>query len=102
VRDGSLCAVIDFGCLGVGDPACDYATAWRMLPAQARPVFRAALQPDDAAWRNGRAWALSISLQELDYYRTGAPTFRAIAQRTVEAVLDDRDGEWPRPWRRPG
>ena len=26
-RDGRICAVIDFGCLGVGDPACD------LLPA---------------------------------------------------------------------
>ena len=23
VKDGKLCAVIDFGILGVGDPACD-------------------------------------------------------------------------------
>lgn len=28
VEKGKLCAVIDFGCLGVGDPACDLVIAW--------------------------------------------------------------------------
>lgn len=27
LRDGRLCAVIDFGCMAVGDPACDLAIA---------------------------------------------------------------------------
>jgi aminoglycoside phosphotransferase (APT) family kinase protein len=27
-RQGRLAAVVDFGCLGVGDPACDVAVAW--------------------------------------------------------------------------
>ena len=31
VKDGKLCAVIDFGILGVGDPACDAAMAWHFL-----------------------------------------------------------------------
>lgn len=31
VKDGKLCAVIDFGILGVGDPACDAAMAWTFL-----------------------------------------------------------------------
>ena len=26
INDGRLCAVIDFGCAGVGDPACDEAS----------------------------------------------------------------------------
>ncbi|MDR4458864.1 phosphotransferase, partial [Bacillus tropicus] len=28
VKDGRLCAVIDFGILGVGDPACNAAMSW--------------------------------------------------------------------------
>ena len=31
--DGRLSAVIDFSCLGVGDPACDLIPAWCVLPA---------------------------------------------------------------------
>ncbi|HMQ31807.1 MAG TPA: aminoglycoside phosphotransferase family protein [Chloroflexaceae bacterium] len=31
VREGRLSAVIDFGCCGVGDPACDLVIAWTRL-----------------------------------------------------------------------
>jgi aminoglycoside phosphotransferase (APT) family kinase protein len=58
VRDGRLAAVIDFGCAGVGDPACDLAIAWTMLRVDSRSVFREALRPDDGTWARGRAWAL--------------------------------------------
>ncbi|MPY98192.1 MAG: phosphotransferase [Actinophytocola sp.] len=43
VSDGHLCAVLDFGGLGVGDPACDLIAAWNLLTADARDVFRDAL-----------------------------------------------------------
>jgi aminoglycoside phosphotransferase (APT) family kinase protein len=29
IRNGRLVAVIDFGCMGIGDPACDLAIAWK-------------------------------------------------------------------------
>ncbi|WP_069630041.1 aminoglycoside phosphotransferase family protein, partial [Streptomyces niveus] len=51
--DGHLSAVIDFGGLGVGDPACDLMVAWTTLSAETRPVFRAALGVDDATWARG-------------------------------------------------
>lgn len=43
ISNGKLNAVIDFGCLGVGDPACDLMAAWTCLPAELRDVFRAEL-----------------------------------------------------------
>lgn len=33
VRAGGLSAVLDFGCLGAGDPACDVMAAWMVLDA---------------------------------------------------------------------
>jgi aminoglycoside phosphotransferase (APT) family kinase protein len=39
-RDGRLVAVIDWGCLAVGDPACDLIVAWELFDAPARDVFR--------------------------------------------------------------
>jgi aminoglycoside phosphotransferase (APT) family kinase protein len=58
VRDGRLAAVIDFGCCGVGDPACDLVIAWTYLDSPARAAFRAALPLDDATWARARGWAL--------------------------------------------
>ena len=35
VQAGRLAAVIDFGCSGVGDPACDLTIAWTLLSGRA-------------------------------------------------------------------
>ncbi len=58
VKDGTLHAVIDFGGLGVGDPACDLAIAWSLLDKDSRKAFRQILQLDDDTWARGRGWAL--------------------------------------------
>jgi aminoglycoside phosphotransferase (APT) family kinase protein len=55
---GSLAAVIDFGQLAVGDPACDLAIAWTLLRGDNREAFRKALGLDSSTWQRGRAWAL--------------------------------------------
>ncbi len=68
VRDGRLSAVIDWGCLGVGDPACDVMVAWKVLSADTRDSFRAALAVDDATWARSQGWALSQAVRALSYY----------------------------------
>lgn len=39
VKNGSLCGVIDFGIMGIGDPACDYAMAWTFFDEKAENIF---------------------------------------------------------------
>jgi aminoglycoside phosphotransferase (APT) family kinase protein len=87
VERGRLSAVIDFGCLGVGDPACDLIVAWNFLSAEARDVFRATLPVDDATWARGRGWALSVGLIALPYYQSTNPVLANIARRAIEEVL---------------
>jgi aminoglycoside phosphotransferase (APT) family kinase protein len=58
VQDGRLCAVLDFGCSAVGDPACDLAIAWTYFRGESREAFRAGLAFDDGTWARGRGWAL--------------------------------------------
>jgi aminoglycoside phosphotransferase (APT) family kinase protein len=55
---GALAAVIDFGQLGMGDPACDLAIAWTLFSGSSRQVFRGALALDAETWARGRGWAL--------------------------------------------
>jgi aminoglycoside phosphotransferase (APT) family kinase protein len=86
---GRLRAVIDFGCMGVGDPACDVMVAWTYLSAETRDAFRAALPLDDATWARGRGWALSFGLIALPYYETTNPELAGIARRSIEEVLAD-------------
>ncbi|HZG45294.1 MAG TPA: aminoglycoside phosphotransferase family protein [Allosphingosinicella sp.] len=84
LRDGSLSAVIDFGCCGVGDPACDLAIAWSGFDAPAREVFRQALPLDPATWERGRGWALWKALITL---AGGSPERAEAARRTLAQVL---------------
>jgi len=89
VVQGRLSAVIDFGCLGVGDPACDVMAAWIFLSAETRDVFRAALQVDEATWARGRGWALSVGLIALPYYQDTNPVLAGIARRAIREALAD-------------
>jgi aminoglycoside phosphotransferase (APT) family kinase protein len=86
---GRLSAVIDFGCLSVGDPATDVMTAWLYLDADTRDLFRTALAVDDATWARGRGWALSVGLIALPYYRRSNPILASIALRAIDEVLAD-------------
>jgi aminoglycoside phosphotransferase (APT) family kinase protein len=92
-RQGRLCAVIDFGCLGVGEPAMDLTVAWTLFSNQAREVYRAALGVDDAAWARGRGWALSFGLIALPYYQTTNPVLAGIYRRAIEQILVDHKRE---------
>ena len=68
VVGGRLSAVIDWGGLGVGDPAYDVMVAWKVLSGEARELFRAELGVDDATWARSRGGVLSQSLGALSYY----------------------------------
>lgn len=89
VEQGRLSAVIDFGTLGVGDPACDLMVAWTLLSAQGRNLFRAALPIDDATWLRGSGWALSFGLIALAYYLDTNPVLAGISRRAIDEVLAD-------------
>lgn len=86
-QHGRISAVIDVGCLGVGDPACDLIVAWNLLSAKARDVFRTVLRVDDATWARGRGWALSVGLIALPYYQSTNPELTAISRYSVDQVL---------------
>ena len=58
VQGGRLSAVVDFGNLGVGDPACDLAIAWTLFGGERRKVFRAMLPLDAGVWARARGWTL--------------------------------------------
>ena len=86
-QHGRLTAVIDFGVMGVGDPACDLMVAWTLLTAETRELFRAALPFDDATWTRGLGWALSWGLIVLPYYKNTNPGLCRIAEYTIAQVL---------------
>lgn len=87
VQGGRLSAIIDWGGLGVGEPACDLIPAWSAFSAEAREVFRAAIAVDDATWARGRGLALSIALIALPYYHISNPGLASLARHSIAEIL---------------
>jgi aminoglycoside phosphotransferase (APT) family kinase protein len=89
VREGRLSAVIDFGCCGVGDPACDTVIAWTLFRGPSRAAFRAGLPLDAATWQRGRGWALWKALLIFNQARAGDGAQAAEARRVINDLLAD-------------
>lgn len=89
MHNGRLSAVIDFGALAIGDPACDLQPAWNLLTAESRAVFREALGVDDAMWERGRGWSLSVGVIALPYYQHSNPYLAHISRRAIAAILSN-------------
>jgi aminoglycoside phosphotransferase (APT) family kinase protein len=89
VVHGRLSAVIDFGGLNVGDPACDLQPAWNVFAGASRERYRAELQVDDASWLRGRGWALFQAVMALPYYWDTNPGMIRQASHALAQVLAD-------------
>lgn len=88
LEDGRLSAVIDWGCLAVGDPAWDVAVVWTVLSRDTREEFRAALSIDDSTWARARGWALSQAVGALCYFTTETNlTLLRESRRWLDEVL---------------
>lgn len=85
---GRLCAVLDFGTSGVGDPACDLVVSWTLLTGDARAMFREAIGLDTGTWARARGWALWKALIGLAG-RDGTAEEDAANRAVVTAVLTD-------------
>ncbi len=89
VVDGRLSAVIDWGGLNVGDPACDLQPAWNVFEGASRARYRAELAVDDASWLRGRGWALAQAVWALPYYWDTNPGIVRQASHALAQVLGE-------------
>jgi aminoglycoside phosphotransferase (APT) family kinase protein len=89
VQGGRLCAVIDFGGVGIGDSAADVVPAWSVFKKVGRETFRQLLAVDDPAWRRARGYALHQALMIIPYYHKTNPEFVSMAKHTVEEILTE-------------
>ena len=54
IKNGKLNAIIDFGGMGIGDPACDLVIIWTFLQNEAKEIFKEQLALDDDTWKSTR------------------------------------------------
>jgi aminoglycoside phosphotransferase (APT) family kinase protein len=87
VRDGRLSAVIDFGGMGIGDPACDLIMAWTLFQDESREAFRTSLALDQDTWMRGRGWALWKALIVAAGLIKSTPVEAAASWRIIDAIL---------------
>jgi aminoglycoside phosphotransferase (APT) family kinase protein len=91
VVGGRLSAVIDFGCCGIGDCACDLTIAWTFFEGESRRAFREALPVEPSTWVRARGWALWKAAITLA--RRSAPKREVERARYVLGeVLAEHDG----------
>lgn len=88
-KQGYVTAVIDFGGLAVGDPACDLMIAWSLLEGESRNLFRKALNVDDATWLRGQGHALSQAALFIPYYLDTNPIGVSYALNMLNNLFED-------------
>ncbi len=64
-QNGKLSAIIDFGGMALGDPACDLVIAWTFLNGKARDIFIREMNLDEDTWLRARGWTLWKATFEL-------------------------------------
>lgn len=62
VDNGQLKAVIDFGQLAIGDPACDLAIAWNFFTGESRETFKKSIALDQNTWIRALGWTFLKAL----------------------------------------
>jgi aminoglycoside phosphotransferase (APT) family kinase protein len=90
VKEGRLSSVIDFGMLGVGDPACDLSIAWTLFDGESREAFRAMLPLDPDTWTRGRAWTLWKALIVAAGFAETNAVEASRPWRIIDRVLEER------------
>ena len=89
LTQGKLSAVIDFGQLAIGDPACDLAIAWTLFEGKSRSIFLETMELDSETQARGRAWALWKAMMYLVNQQTNMNFEAKRALSTIHEVLED-------------
>ncbi|MET9904832.1 aminoglycoside phosphotransferase family protein [Streptomyces sp. NPDC006446] len=93
--NGTFSGVIDFGDLFAGDPACDLAAAWILLPDGAADLFHETYRPtpDTATLRRARGWAVMRAISGIHIGDAGVhgrpggkPTWGPPAQASLQRL----------------
>ncbi len=89
VKDGKLAAVIDFGGMGVGDPACDLVIAWTFFKGKSREIFKQEIGHDADTWDRAKGWALWKATYELCNLEHSVNSDPERHRRIILEVLDE-------------
>jgi aminoglycoside phosphotransferase (APT) family kinase protein len=88
-QSGRLSGVIDFGLLGIGDPACDLVLAWTFFDRKSRISFKEAVNLDENTWDRARGWALWKAL--ISYHADPGSSWDQVSKEkaTLAAIFEE-------------
>jgi aminoglycoside phosphotransferase (APT) family kinase protein len=89
IQDNKLSGVIDFGGVGIGDPACDLVIAWTYLSGKSREIFINEIDLDDDTWLRARAWALWKATFELTQIKDKNSSEALLQKNIISSVLNN-------------
>jgi aminoglycoside phosphotransferase (APT) family kinase protein len=93
IRDKHLVAVIDFGGMAIGDPACDLVISWTFLKGEARKIFKEYIGLDNKTWSRARGWALWKALITIVSLKDRS-SIAAIEQlQIINEIIDEHELE---------
>lgn len=87
VKDNRLTAVIDFGCMCMGDPACDLVIAWTFFSNESRKIFKSHLCLDPDTWARAGGWALWKATFELAGIKDKTNPTALKQQKIIDEIL---------------
>ncbi|MBA2651076.1 MAG: aminoglycoside phosphotransferase family protein [Tatlockia sp.] len=93
VNKGRLIAVIDFGCMGIGDPACDLVIAWTFLTGDSQKVFKSGMKLDADTWARARGWALWKALITLTSLENKTCSEALKQKQVIDEILNEYEFE---------
>ena len=88
IKDNELSAVIDFGGMAMGDPACDLVIAWTFLTGKARDIFIHEMNQDEETWLRAKAWALWKATFELSHIEDKTSPEGIVQKKIIEDLLN--------------
>ncbi|OAM01709.1 aminoglycoside phosphotransferase family protein [Wolbachia endosymbiont of Dactylopius coccus] len=91
VKDACVAAIIDFGCMAVGDPACDLVIAWTLLDSESRRIFKSHLCLDPDTWARASGWALWKALITITLLNKDKTIPEVVKQKEIiDEILNDK------------
>lgn len=91
INNSKLSAIIDFGGVAIGDPACDLVIAWTYLSGRAREVFIKEMGLDANTCLRARAWALWKATFELCQVKDRNSSDTLLQTTIISDLLDENE-----------
>ena len=89
ILNNNLSAIIDFGGMAIGDPACDLVIAWTLFKGRSRDIFIREMKLDANTWLRAKAWALWKASFELCQIKDKNSIKAMIQRKIIEDILDE-------------